>query len=51
MGEGEALKSSSVIKGFLITAADRVVQARLYESDFDRMLKQLGPDSGSDGNE
>jgi len=28
----------------------RVVQDRLYESDFDRMLKQLGPDSGSDGN-
>ena len=27
----------------------RVVQDRLYESDFDRMLKQLGPDSGSDG--
>lgn len=29
----------------------RVVQDRLYESDFDRMLKQLSPDSGSDGNE
>lgn len=29
----------------------RVVQDRLYESDFDRMLKQLDPDSGSDGNE
>ena len=29
----------------------RVVQDRLYESDFDRMLKQLDPNSGSDGNE
>lgn len=29
----------------------RVVQDSLYESDFDRMLKQFGPDSGSDGNE
>lgn len=29
----------------------RVVQDRLYETDFDRMLKQLGPDSGSDGSE
>lgn len=29
----------------------RVVQDRLYESDFDRMLKQLGPDGGSDGDE
>ena len=29
----------------------RVVQDRLYESDFDRMLKQLGPDSGGDGDE
>lgn len=26
----------------------RVVQDRLYESDFDRMLKQLGPDGESD---
>lgn len=29
----------------------RIVQDRLYESDFGRWLKQLGPDSGSDGNE
>lgn len=29
----------------------RVVQDRLYESDFDRMLKQLGPDNGSDSHE
>ena len=51
MGEREALKSSSVIKGCLITATDRLVQARLYQSGFDPLLKQLGTDSGSDGDE
>jgi len=45
------LTEDSVIPCFMIISADRPVQDRLYESDFDPMLKQLDPASGSNGNE
>jgi len=43
------LEESSVLKQYLTTAADgkgyRIVQDRLFESDFDRMMKRL-PENG-----
>lgn len=39
------LEAASVIRNFRITAADSIVQERLFKSDFDRVIKRIESDS------
>lgn len=49
--DGENYKANTTTCAPSLFEKYRVVQDCLYESGFDRMLKQLGPDSGSESNE